>query len=666
MKKLFTLIALLATIVSGAWAETRTVLDLTFTGLAADAGVTTDATATINNANKVTAPSNCVGIYLQDSWKCYKTTTGLRNVSKGDRTVVIPNLKTGDVVVIKCNNTDYLNSFSVEGTANSAKTEYTATMTADGYYSFKMIKAQGKFDGVTVWPSLLGITVTREVIAGTCEDPTGSATGAKGNARTMTLSCETDGSTIYYSETKLATAEGGTEYTTPFSTEATKIWAYAKTATSTSNVVEINTGAGSTLTLNSASVNCSAFTNKGSTITGVQFTIKAPDNSSITGKPASTLTYTFTPDGGSESSPVAIADGGTYAPTTKGTLKVYAAATGYDTSTYSISVSNVYAPTFTGRDYTTATTDDFGGDNWNAPASVTWDGWASGLTSHLLNAALNDDKHLNIQNGSTINLIDGWGLTRSDKTYGYRSRYAVKGDFFALKVNTSKGSDANATAYRTVYCTSGNGVITDLVTITASTADLVQQLIQYSPVDIITLTSSEQLKGYKTFYNATKNYKVDANTTIYTATAADASSVTILPVEGETVIPAGTPVMVKTTASDYKMTLTATNEDATGSFSGNLFQAAAGGETNKYILAYTTADGLAFYMFSPALVAGDVYLDIASGAKKMTINFDDVTAVAGVSEAKANVVKPVKLMTKDGLLIKTANGIINAAAAQVK
>lgn len=69
-----------------------------------------------------------------------------------------------------------------------------------------------------------------------------------------------------------------------------------------------------------------------------------------------------------------------------------------------------------------------------------------------------------------------------------------------------------------------------------------------------------------------------------------------------------------------------------------------------------------------AFAANKAYLPMPAGAKGgFSIVFDDdnTTAVAGVAEAKAEV-KTVKLMTKDGLLIKTANGIVNAAGAQVK
>ena len=55
----------------------------------------------------------------------------------------------------------------------------------------------------------------------------------------------------------------------------------------------------------------------------------------------------------------------------------------------------------------------------------------------------------------------------------------------------------------------------------------------------------------------------------------------------------------------------------------------------------------------------------AKGAFSIVFDGDNTTAVAGVAEAKAEV-KAVKFMKNGQLLIKTANGFVNAAGAQVK
>ena len=140
------------------------------------------------------------------------------------------------------------------GTANDGKTSIDYTMAADGNFYFKIIKAGGKVDNVIVYPSIYSIVVTREVADDSCEDPTYNIIGANGNARTFTLACATDESNIYYSTSELATATGGTPYSDAVETEATTIWAYAKTASATSSVISFSTGAGSTLTLSAPAI----------------------------------------------------------------------------------------------------------------------------------------------------------------------------------------------------------------------------------------------------------------------------------------------------------------------------------------------------------------------------------------------------------------------------
>ena len=151
---------------------------------------------------------------------------------------------------------------------------------------------------------------------------------------------------------------------------------------------------------------------------------------------------------------------------------------------------------------------------------------------------------------------------------------------------------------------------------------------------IVTLTSSANLQGYKTFYNADKAFKVDDNTTIYTAATPNGTTVTITPVTGK-IIPANTPVILKTTNSDdYKIVLTETSEISNDDFTGNVLLAAtvSGTIDGAYILAYTTANGLGFYPYSASLDAGDVYLTAASAAH-IRIVFDDDT-VTGISNVK--------------------------------
>ncbi len=147
----------------------------------------------------------------------------------------------------------------------------------------------------------------------------------------------------------------------------------------------------------------------------------------------------------------------------------------------------------------------------------------------------------------------------------------------------------------------------------------------------VELTSSANLQGYKTFYNAVSNYQVDANTTIYKGSAT-VGTVTLTSVDGN-IIPKNTPVVLKTTnTTDYTIALTATETASTGDFTGNALQVADGGESGVYILAYTDAYGFGFYNFTGTLDAGDVYLAIPLSVKMLNVVVDGTATGVEVPE----------------------------------
>ncbi|MBQ9641168.1 MAG: hypothetical protein IJV06_06375 [Bacteroidaceae bacterium] len=170
--------------------------------------------------------------------------------------------------------------------------------------------------------------------------------------------------------------------------------------------------------------------------------------------------------------------------------------------------------------------------------------------------------------------------------------------------------------------------------------------------DILTLTSTAELEGYKTFYNKTKSFEVDENTTIYKAGQVSGGKVVITAVEGK-IIPANTPVILKTTAAGYQITLTETTATSTDVFSDNALRAATANGTidGAYILAYTTADGLGFYNFTGSLDAGDVYVTAAAGAKlRIALAEDDATGIQTVASEVA-----------EGAIYNVAGQRVNAA-----
>ncbi len=172
------------------------------------------------------------------------------------------------------------------------------------------------------------------------------------------------------------------------------------------------------------------------------------------------------------------------------------------------------------------------------------------------------------------------------------------------------------------------------------------------------LTSSANLQGYKTFYNAGSNYQVDENTTIYKGSATK-ETVTLTSVDGN-IIPKNTPVVLKTTnTTDYTIALTATETASSGDFTGNALQVADGGETGVYILAYTTAYGFGFYNFTGDLVAGDVYLAIPSSGVKMFNVVVDGTATGVEAPVAAEAEEEEILYNTAGVRVdKNYKGIV--------
>ena len=164
----------------------------------------------------------------------------------------------------------------------------------------------------------------------------------------------------------------------------------------------------------------------------------------------------------------------------------------------------------------------------------------------------------------------------------------------------------------------------------------------------ITLTTTANMDGWRAFYNnhATKDYEVDANTTIYTVQAKSGTENEVeLTASDKTKIPKGQAVILKTTDAGRSMTLTETTGAA--SLGTNLL-AATNGSSNVdgYRLGYgkiggSSAVGFFKYKTTTAPAAGIVYIDknnvnIGTGAHGLAITFgEDEGNVTGVNDVKS-------------------------------
>ncbi len=157
------------------------------------------------------------------------------------------------------------------------------------------------------------------------------------------------------------------------------------------------------------------------------------------------------------------------------------------------------------------------------------------------------------------------------------------------------------------------------------------------------LTTSDNMAGWRAFYDASKDYSVDANTKIYVAKAKSTTEGKVeLKALSATAIPHGEAVILKTSAPSHEMLLTETSDAET--LGTNLLAVTDGtNNVDGYRLGYgeiggSDAVGFFKYTTTTAPAAGIVYIDkndvnITSGARGLSISFTDDEAT-GVNELK--------------------------------
>ena len=153
------------------------------------------------------------------------------------------------------------------------------------------------------------------------------------------------------------------------------------------------------------------------------------------------------------------------------------------------------------------------------------------------------------------------------------------------------------------------------------------------PTGNITLTTTDNMAGWRAFYDGSNGYTVDANTKVYIAKESSASTVTLKEIND---IPAATPVILKTSsaANSHKMTLTKANS-TTGDATGNLLSVSTAEQdlsAGVYRLGYGVA-GVGLYPWSTSsAAAGIVYISIEADARVLNFVFDD-EETTGISDA---------------------------------
>lgn len=171
--------------------------------------------------------------------------------------------------------------------------------------------------------------------------------------------------------------------------------------------------------------------------------------------------------------------------------------------------------------------------------------------------------------------------------------------------------------------------------------------------ETLTLTTTQNMAGYKSFYSADKSYVADDNTKVYRAKEVKGDKVVLYTIDNND-IPAGTPVILKTTntaeepttAAYYQMTLTY-DSSIQPADAINQLKVTEGGEDfsqGVYRIGWKDGEGVGFFTWTTeSATANVVYLDKlnAAGAKLTFVFFDEeeeeATGVSTVSEDNAAV-----------------------------
>ena len=200
---------------------------------------------------------------------------------------------------------------------------------------------------------------------------------------------------------------------------------------------------------------------------------------------------------------------------------------------------------------------------------------------------------------------------------------------------TAVSGDALVTNYEANTTTSKLTVTNGLWIEITDSKDYINSIVWTPSSDDITLTTTDNMAGWRSFYDATNEYSVDANTKVYVADADPVgTTITLKEISG---IPDGVPVILHTSSSadSYKMTLTKVT-DGTYTYTGdNKLQYTTSAVSDKYRLGYGT-EGIGFYPYSGTPSSGAVILDVSSAsARALTFAFDD-NETTGINEVQGS------------------------------
>ena len=635
---------------ASAWAETKTVYSWTFTGYGSTVWLpVTNSASPITALSAETYPCSVAkyeGLYLEgtssstDSKIRMDKSGGIRAYTSGGNVVAIPGLKEGDAIKVLgsiYNNNGSQNivqavSDNATLTTNSA-TDFDIKMKANGDLGIKLIYYAANKDA---YYSVSSIVVTREIAAGTCEDPEYKITGANGIKRTFTLTCPTEGASIYYSDTEKTVEDTGwSTYTTAVETSAGTIWAYAEASGAKSSVISFSTGAGSEASLSGVTYSRPYYdiaTNK--------YCVKvAESQTGIIGSPTATLTY-YTDD---ENNQTECTSGSFIKGFALGeTVYVVASASGYASTTTSFT----FPSTLPAEGMTASWTDVFtSGEELTVGEGVTMGNVSCSPVTAIGETTLSGNIGLYAYNTTRWTSTTD-GITSTNAYYVGAQNLQTTGFLkFVVNANTFENGLISGRKDATLNYSEKNTDGTYSMYFNVSNSHVCfngsngLNIKSASYVDFASVSPS--VTDYATFSSP---YALDFTSATgvkaYYASASDGSAVTMTKVTSA--VAAGTGLLLQKVDGAISIPVAATGTDLSAT---NLLKAGTGAdvvsdaEYSRYVLA-GEGDATSFYNLATAYAVpvGKAYLEVAKNAgARLAIVFSDgeTTGIANVEKTSA-------------------------------
>lgn len=177
---------------------------------------------------------------------------------------------------------------------------------------------------------------------------------------------------------------------------------------------------------------------------------------------------------------------------------------------------------------------------------------------------------------------------------------------------------------------------------------------------------------YSTFFDSSRKFTLPAGTEAYVATISGEDMIMNKVVNGGEVLPANTPVILKSNVAS--LSLTPTDDDAVTISAENALHGvdeATAAPDNCYVLSGKSADnsvtGVGFYQFSGTLAAHKAYITVSGGVayapRKLRFVFNGEQQATGVDNAADGIMSEKRI--ENGQLVIIKNGVRYNAQGQI-